>query len=59
MGLLWKHVSDDCSSVWIGESMSRGVSQVEADGLAWLKWQGQMVPLVAFPCAVEELERIA
>lgn len=25
VGLLWKHVSDDCSSVWIGESMSRGV----------------------------------
>lgn len=35
------------------------VSQVEAGGVAWLKWQGQMVTLVAFPCAVEELERVA
>ena len=25
IGLQWKHVSDDCSSVWIGESLSRGV----------------------------------
>lgn len=24
IGLLWKHVSDDCSQVWIGESLSRG-----------------------------------
>lgn len=25
IGLQWKHVSDDCSTVWIGESLSRGV----------------------------------
>ena len=24
IGLRWKHLSDDCSSVWIGESLSRG-----------------------------------
>jgi len=24
IGLKWKHVSDDCSTVWIGESLSRG-----------------------------------
>lgn len=25
IGLRWQHVSDDCSTVWIGESLSRGV----------------------------------
>lgn len=25
IGLQWKHVNDDCSTVWIGESLSRGV----------------------------------
>lgn len=25
IGLRWKHLSDDCSMVWIGESLSRGV----------------------------------
>ncbi len=25
IGLNWKHISDDCSSVWIGESLCRGV----------------------------------
>ena len=25
IGLQWKHVSGDCSTVWIGESLSRGV----------------------------------
>lgn len=25
IGLRWRHVSDDCSMVWIGESLSRGV----------------------------------
>lgn len=25
IGLRWGHVADDCSSVWIGESLSRGV----------------------------------
>lgn len=25
IGLLWKHVNDDCSTVWIGESLSRGM----------------------------------
>ncbi len=25
IGLRWKHLSDDCSTVWIGESLSRGV----------------------------------
>ncbi len=25
IGLKWRHVSKDCSSVWIGESLSRGV----------------------------------
>jgi integrase len=25
IGLRWKHVSDDCNTVWIGESLSRGV----------------------------------
>jgi integrase len=25
IGLLWKHVSEDCSQIWIGESLSRGV----------------------------------
>lgn len=25
IGLRWKHLSDDCSIVWIGESLSRGV----------------------------------
>ncbi len=25
IGLRWKHLSDDCSAVWIGESLSRGV----------------------------------
>jgi integrase len=25
IGLQWKHISDDCSTVWIGESLSRGV----------------------------------
>ncbi|NJK64393.1 MAG: tyrosine-type recombinase/integrase [Synechococcaceae cyanobacterium SM2_3_1] len=24
IGLLWKHISDDCSSVWIGETLTRG-----------------------------------
>lgn len=24
IGLRWKHLSDDCSSVWIGESLTRG-----------------------------------
>jgi integrase len=24
IGLRWKHLSDDCSTVWIGESLSRG-----------------------------------
>jgi integrase len=27
IGLLWKHVSPDCSSVWIGETLTRGVRQ--------------------------------
>jgi integrase len=27
IGLLWRHVSDDCSSVWIGESFTRGKRQ--------------------------------
>lgn len=25
IGLQWKHLADDCSTVWIGESLSRGV----------------------------------
>jgi len=25
IGLRWRHLSDDCSTVWIGESLSRGV----------------------------------
>jgi integrase len=25
IGLCWKHLSGDCSTVWIGESLSRGV----------------------------------
>lgn len=25
IGLQWKHVSNDCSTIWIGESLSRGV----------------------------------
>jgi len=25
IGLRWKHVSDDCSQVWIGEQLTRGV----------------------------------
>jgi len=25
LGLCWKHISDDCSSVWVGESLCRGV----------------------------------
>lgn len=25
IGLRWRHISDDCSTVWIGESISRGV----------------------------------
>lgn len=25
IGLRWKHLSDDCSTVWIGESLSRGI----------------------------------
>lgn len=25
IGLQWQHISDDCSTVWIGESLSRGV----------------------------------
>ena len=25
IGLQWKHINDDCSQVWIGESLSRGV----------------------------------
>ena len=25
IGLRWKHLSDDCSSMWIGESLTRGV----------------------------------
>lgn len=25
IGLRWKHLADDCSTVWIGESLSRGV----------------------------------
>lgn len=25
IGLQWKHLSDDCSTVWIGESLSRGI----------------------------------
>jgi integrase len=25
IGLQWKHISDDCSTVWIGESLSRGI----------------------------------
>lgn len=25
VGLQWKHIADDCSGVWIGESFSRGV----------------------------------
>lgn len=25
VGLRWKHLSDDCSTVWIGESLSRGI----------------------------------
>jgi len=25
IGLLWKHVSADCSTAWIGESLSRGI----------------------------------
>jgi integrase len=24
IGLCWKHVNDDCSTLWIGESLSRG-----------------------------------
>jgi integrase len=25
IGLRWKHLSDDCSTIWIGESLSRGI----------------------------------
>lgn len=25
IGLRWKHLADDCSTVWIGESLSRGI----------------------------------
>ena len=25
IGLCWKHITDDCSSIWIGESLTRGV----------------------------------
>ncbi|PSB60876.1 site-specific integrase [Chroococcidiopsis cubana CCALA 043] len=25
IGLQWKHVADDCSTIWIGESLSKGV----------------------------------
>ena len=25
IGLCWKHLSEDCSTVWIGESLSRGI----------------------------------
>lgn len=27
IGLRWKHLSDDCSSMWIGEALTRGVRQ--------------------------------
>jgi integrase len=29
IGLKWKHVSDDCSSVWIGEAYYRGIEKEE------------------------------
>ncbi len=25
IGLCWKHLNEDCSTVWIGESLSRGI----------------------------------
>ena len=27
IGLCWKHLNEDCSTVWIGESLSRGISK--------------------------------
>jgi integrase len=27
IGLRWRHLNDDCSTVWIGESLSRGISK--------------------------------
>lgn len=32
--LQWKHVADDCSTVWIGESVSRGVRKSTKTGKA-------------------------
>lgn len=32
IGLQWKHISDDCSSVWIGESLVKGVRKSTKTG---------------------------
>lgn len=34
IGLLWKHVNNDCSTVWIGESLSRGVRKTTKNNRA-------------------------
>jgi len=31
-GLKWKHISDDCQTVWIGESVTRGVRKTTKTG---------------------------
>ncbi len=32
VGLQWKHLSDDCNNVWIGESLSRGIKKETKTG---------------------------
>ena len=32
VALQWKHVADDCSTVWIGESVSRGIRKTTKTG---------------------------
>lgn len=34
IGLRWKHLNDDCSTVWIGESLSRGVRKATKTNIA-------------------------
>jgi integrase len=34
VALKWKHIADDCSTVWIGESVSRGVRKTTKTGKA-------------------------
>jgi integrase len=32
VGLRWRHISDDCTTIWIGESISRGVEKTTKTG---------------------------